>query len=74
MRFHVPVAVFTARSAWAPANDRELTVSIPFLPKRWTWGGPSPEDYANFVLGLHWLMWPAILIIASRKFFMRLGK
>jgi len=34
----------------------------------------SPEDYANFVLTLHCLIWPMILIIGSRKFFMRLGK
>ena len=82
VRFHVPVAVLTARSAWAPANGRELTVSLPYLPK-WSWGWIavvaralhiSPEDYANLVLGLHFLIWPVILIIGSRKFFMRLGK
>ncbi len=70
-RFHVPVAVLTARSAWAPAHGRELTVSIPYLPKRW---GISPEDYANLVLALHCLFWPVILFIGSRKFFMRLVK
>ncbi len=70
-RFHVPVAVLTAQSAWAPAHGRDLTVSIPFLPKRW---GISPEDYANLVLGLHCLFWPVILVLWSRKFFMRLGK
>ena len=72
VRFHVPVAVLTARSAWTPAHGRVLTVSIPYLPKRWVW--ISPEDYANLVLALHCLFWPVILIIASRKFFLRLGK
>ena len=38
------------------------------------WGWITPEDYANLVLALHCLIWPVILIIASRKFFMRLGK
>ncbi len=72
VRFHVPVAVLTARSAWAPANGRELTVSLPYLS--WRTARLSPEDYANIVLALHCLIWPVILIIASRKFFMRLGK
>ena len=72
LRFHVPVAVLTARSAWAPANGRELTVSLPYLS--WRTARLSPEDYANFVLALHCLFWPVILIIASRKLFMRLGK
>jgi len=72
LRFHVPVAVLGARSAWAPANGRELTVSLPYLS--WRTARLSPEDYANIVLALHCLIWPVILIIASRKFFMRLGK
>ncbi len=72
LRFHVPVAVLTARSAWAPANGREFTVSVPYLPKKWKW--LSPEDYANLVLAFSCLFWPVILIITSRKFFMRLGK
>jgi hypothetical protein len=71
-RFHVPVAALTARSAWAPANGRELTVSLPYLS--WRTARLSPEDYANFVLALHFLIWPVIIIIASRKFFLRLGK
>ena len=85
LRFHVPVAVLTARSAWTPAHGRELTVSLPPLPKwtrawisplppKWTPAWISPEDYANVVLALHCVFWPVILIIASRKFFMRLGK
>jgi len=72
VRFHVPVAVLTARSAWAPANGKELTVSLPYLS--WRTARLSPEDYANIVLALHCLIWPVILIIGSRKFFMRLGK
>ncbi len=77
LRFHVPVALLTARSAWAPTNGRKLTVSFLHWPicnrSICNWGF-SPEDYANFVLALHCLIWPVILIIASRKFFMRLGK
>ena len=73
LRVHVPVAVLTARSAWAPTNDRKLTVSLLDRPI-FRWGWITPEDYANLVLALHCLIWPVILIIASRKFFMRLGK
>lgn len=78
VRFHVPVAVLTARGEWAPANGRKLTVSLLHRPicnrPICNWGWISPEDYANLVLGLHFLIWPVILIIGSRKFFMRLGK
>jgi len=53
--------------AWAPANGKEDGVpSVPVLEN-----GPSqPEDYANIVLALHCLS-AVILIIGSRKFFMR---
>jgi hypothetical protein len=77
VRFHVPVAVLTARGAWAP-HGRKLTVSLLHRPicnrPICNWGWISPEDYANLVLGLHWIMWSVILIIGSRKFFLRLGK
>lgn len=73
LRYHVPVATFTAQHEWQPANETRLahpTVLRWERPIRWV----SPEEYANMVLALHWLVWPIILYLASRKFFRRADK
>jgi hypothetical protein len=63
IRFQVPIAEFTARDLWQPNS-----VS-PFRFARWEIRGMSAEDYANIVRGLHWFIWPMILITGSRKYF-----
>lgn len=73
VRFHVPVALFTARDEWEPRNDGELTVlsspavDAPPVQIRHI----NAEDYGNLVLLVHWMLWPIILITASRKYFRR---
>jgi len=65
------------REALAPAHGRKLTVSFlhrPYATGPYATGLDQPRDYANLVLALHWLMWPVILVLWSRKFFIRLGK
>jgi len=88
-RFHVPIVLFTARDEWEPTNSTDMivsenarwtdvrvsgkkilntaepgTISIPHI---------NPEGYANFVMALHWVAWPIILITVSRKLFRRSG-
>jgi hypothetical protein len=60
--FHVPVAQFTARDEWEPANDRPLVVGSGVL---------TSEGYANIVLVLHWIMWPVVIILSTRRLFRR---
>jgi hypothetical protein len=69
LRYHVPVARFTAQDEWQPAKDARMTVPglgrLPLI---------NAEDYANIVLVLHWMAWPVILLLFSRKFFRRVEK
>ena len=66
---------FTALSEWKPRNDVNLiywqggegrTFDLPF---RFT-----PEGYANLVTLLHWVIWPIVLVIFSRKLLRRAEK
>jgi hypothetical protein len=71
LHFHVPVAAFTARDEWEPASDRPMVLGpVP------SGGRPmslaiSAEDYANLVLIAHWIMWPVVIVLASRRFLRR---
>jgi hypothetical protein len=70
VRYHVPVVMFTARDEWEPANDRALRVfARPTRVIPWI----SAEGYANVVMGLHWILWPIVLITVTRKYFRRSG-
>jgi len=71
VRYHIPVATFTAQDDWQPTGRDKLLFwkngSGEGSMKRVS--AITAEDYANIVTGLHWILWPVILIIASRKFF-----
>lgn len=65
VRYHVPVVAFTAREGWVPTGSRRLHTDccgiLPFIA----------EDYANVVTAIHWILWPLILFIVSRKLLQR---
>ncbi|GAB4353438.1 MAG: hypothetical protein Kow006_18570 [Gammaproteobacteria bacterium] len=69
--FHVPVAAFTARDEWEPANDTSLAYYQKGGDIRRIGWPLSAEDYANLVLITHWIMWPVVIVLASRKLFRR---
>lgn len=69
LRYHLPVAVLATREDWQPSDSRLriwTNIESP-LPV-------SAEDYANFVLALHWIIWPILLYQFSRKIFRRSEK
>ena len=81
LRYHVPVAAFTADHEWQPANDAKFTIPSPTgrisnfvqpVLKLVSW--LIPEDYANIVLAVHWIALPIILLLTSRKLFRRVEK
>jgi hypothetical protein len=71
LRYHVPVAAFTAKHEWQPAKDGRLIVPWP-VPRPPSW--LNAEDYANIVLAVHWIVLPIILLLTSRKLFRRVDK
>ena len=71
LQFHVPVAAFTARDEWEPSADQPLIIyQAQGEPRRLQWN-LTAEDYANLVLVAHWIAWPVVIVLASRKFLRR---
>ena len=69
--FHVPVAAFTARDEWEPVNDAPMILhQAPGEMWRIRWP-ITAEDYGNLVLIAHWVMWPVVIVLASRRFLRR---
>jgi len=71
LQFHVPVAAFTARDEWEPSADRPMIIfESGEVTRRLGWN-MTAEDYANLVLVAHWIAWPVVIVLASRKFLRR---
>jgi hypothetical protein len=66
LRHHIPVIVINAEDEWEPANERPLEIGGGYTSRILT-----AEDYANGVLVLHWIFWPVILVIFSKRFLRR---
>jgi hypothetical protein len=69
LRYHLPVAVLATREDWQPSDSRLRIWTNRELPLP-----VNAEDYANFVLALHWIIWPILLYQFSRKIFRRSEK
>ncbi|MDJ0926898.1 MAG: pentapeptide repeat-containing protein [Gammaproteobacteria bacterium] len=71
LQFHVPVAAFTARDEWEPSNDEPMVIyRFSDMLVRLPWN-VTAEDYGNLVLVTHWIAWPVVIVLASRKFLRR---
>lgn len=64
LRYHVPILAFSVQEGWEPASQDGVRAGR-FVALF------SPEQYANFVLLVHWLLWPIVLIIATKRFLRR---
>ncbi|MFP4365304.1 MAG: hypothetical protein ACLFR1_15680 [Spirochaetia bacterium] len=72
IRYHIPVASLISNPSWKPVSNENLilfessfqgsgiVLYAPFI---------SAEDYANIITLLHWIIWPIIIFLISRKHF-----
>lgn len=73
LQCHVPVVTIAANQQWKPSGSRNLLLfkSGKEKTEKTFYAPVSAEDYANIVMGLHWILWPLIIALASRKIFRR---